>query len=68
MLRGCQRQNAPSSPYFALWSELAINVRPAERPVHLLALDPAPARDLVDGRFDESRADRFPLPVRFTLD
>jgi len=38
-------------------------VRPAERPVHLLALDEASAHHLVDCRFDERSADRFPLLV-----
>jgi len=38
-------------------------VRPAKRPLHLLFLDKPSAHYLVDGRFHERGADRFPLPV-----
>jgi hypothetical protein len=42
-------------------------VRSAQRPVHLLFLDESPAHHLVDGRFNEGRADRFSLPVALTV-
>jgi hypothetical protein len=36
---------------------------PTQRPLHLLFFDESSADYLVPGRFDECRADRFPLPL-----
>ena len=46
-----------------LGPSLKKQVRPAQRPVHLLFLDEASAHHLINRRLDEHRADRFPLPI-----